>query len=400
MARKSRFKITRFENPSGESAFRVSGSLNGKQIRRNFKERKYAVAERERLEVKRLNGPSDGRFIWAKMTPEQNDDAWAAIKLLKNAGIERTLTDSAQYYIQHFRAPEVDIALEEATKQYLILKENELCNNSISASQFKSLRSRIRRFDGAYAGRLLADIQTQDIEELLAQGNVSPKTWNNDRAYLNTFFEFCIEQRFVSKNPVARVKRFKIKKTRGTAATLSASKSEELLRFIEQYEGHNFQNGNTAGSKGCLVPFFALALFAGVRPDWRYGEISKILPNHINLDTNTIHIEPEVSKNDEKRTIRIQPNLKKWLKAYPLNRYPIIPIRDIQKSLREIRKRHELSHDVLRHTYISMHVGKFRSVGNAALEAGNSESIVRRHYLNVKSISESTKFWEIRPQNT
>ena len=131
MARKSRFKITRFENPSGENAFRVSGSLNGKQIRRNFKERKDAVAERERLEVKRLNGPSDGRFIWAKMTPEQNDDAWAAIKLLQNAGIERTLTDSAQYYIQHFRAPEVDIALEEATKQYLILKENELRSNSI-----------------------------------------------------------------------------------------------------------------------------------------------------------------------------------------------------------------------------------------------------------------------------
>jgi hypothetical protein len=42
-----------------------------------------------------------------------------------------------------------------------------------------------------------------------------------------------------------------------------------------------------------------------------------------------------------------------------------------------------LTHDVLRHTYISMFVAKFRSMGEAALQAGNSESIIRRHYLDL-----------------
>ncbi len=397
MSKKSKFKITRFENPSGELAFRVSGSLHGKQIRRNFKARRDAVAERDKLEVERLNGASDGRFIWAKMTPEQHDDAWAAIKLLQNAGIKRTLTDSVQYTIQHFRTPEVDMVLGDAIKQYLISKEKELFTNSISISQFKSLRSRLRRFDGAFGERMIAEIQAQDIEELLARENVSPKTWNNGRAYLHTFFEFCATNGFASRNPVAEIKRYKIKKTRGTADSLSAKKTAKLMRFVENYAGHEFKNGTTAGVKGCLVPFFALTLFAGVRPDWHYGEISKIRPSDVILDTDTIHIEPEVSKNDEKRSIRIQPNLKKWLEAYPLDKFPIIPIRDIEKSLREIRKLHDLSHDVLRHTFISMHVGKFRSVGDAALEAGNSDSIIRRHYLDVIPKYEAERFWSIVP---
>jgi hypothetical protein len=39
----------------------------------------------------------------------------------------------------------------------------------------------------------------------------------------------------------------------------------------------------------------------------------------------------------------------------------------------------------MRHTFISMHVAKFRSLGEAALQAGNSEAIIKKHYLDLKS---------------
>ena len=57
-----------------------------------------------------------------------------------------------------------------------------------------------------------------------------------------------------------------------------------------------------------------------------------------------------------------------------------------------------ITHDVLRHTFISMFVAKFRSVGEAALQAGNSEGIIRRHYLDLKSKEEAEEFWGILPQ--
>ena len=66
--------------------------------------------------------------------------------------------------------------------------------------------------------------------------------------------------------------------------------------------------------------------------------------------------------------------------------------------LRELRKKFNIGHDVLRHTYIFMTVGAFRSVGDAALQAGNSESVIRKHYLDLKSVEGADDFWRILPK--
>ena len=65
---KQRFKITRFINPSGSEAWRLSGTLNGKQIRKNFKSRNDAVAERQRLSIRYLNEQSEGQTVWTTLT--------------------------------------------------------------------------------------------------------------------------------------------------------------------------------------------------------------------------------------------------------------------------------------------------------------------------------------------
>lgn len=47
-----------------------------------------------------------------------------------------------------------------------------------------------------------------------------------------------------------------------------------------------------------------------------------------------------------------------------------------------------------------MTVGAFRSVGDASLQAGNSEAVIRKHYLDLKSTEEADKFWGIVPAGT
>ena len=46
-----------------------------------------------------------------------------------------------------------------------------------------------------------------------------------------------------------------------------------------------------------------------------------------------------------------------------------------------------------------MFVAKFRSMGEAALQAGNSESIIRKHYLDLKSPAEAEQFFSILPKH-
>ena len=157
------------------------------------------------------------------------------------------------------------------------------------------------------------------------------------------------------------------------------------MTYVENYRG------------GALVPFFALCLFSGIRPCLRTGEILKLRPEHVRLDTGVIHIEPEVSKVRMKRNVTIQHNLAVWLQAYPLNRYPVI-VPALQKHRAKVAKLFGLSHDVMRHTFISFFIAKFRSMGEAALQAGNSEAIIRKHYLDLKTPSEADEFFSIRPQ--
>jgi hypothetical protein len=86
------------------------------------------------------------------------------------------------------------------------------------------------------------------------------------------------------------------------------------------------------------------------------------------------------------------------LSAYPLEKFPIVPA-NLQHLREKAVEKFDLSHDVMRHTFISMFVAKFRSIGEAALQAGNAEAIIRKHYLDLKEAAEAEAFWSILPKH-
>jgi len=61
--------------------FRLSGTLNGERIRKNFKKREDAVAERQKLTIRFLNEEPDGQTIWTTLTKEESHDAITANSL-------------------------------------------------------------------------------------------------------------------------------------------------------------------------------------------------------------------------------------------------------------------------------------------------------------------------------
>jgi hypothetical protein len=124
----------------------------------------------------------------------------------------------------------------------------------------------------------------------------------------------------------------------------------------------------------------------------------RLQSEHVRLDEGVISIDTMVSKVGEPRKVAIHPNLAAWLRAYPIERFPII-IPNLQKYRARIAKQFNLTHDVMRHSFISYFVAKYRSLGEAALQAGNSESITRRHYLDLKTAAEAEQFFGILPKN-
>jgi len=383
MSHENSFTVSRFENRNGVTSWRLAGWLQGVRIRKNFKSREEAAVEKAALEIKALQAASGLRSIATALTEDQVREAEATFRRL--AGKPCSLTQYMDFALANFRGNEPGVRLADAVEKYLALKTKDETRTLLSFRQLRSIRHELTTFLTRFPSAVLREFTVPGLMEYLERGAVSLKTYNNRRGILSTFFKFAFRQDWIATNLIEKTPHHRIHHRRGSAATISAQKAEELMAYVE-----GFQNGK-------LVPYFALCLFAGIRPCMSEGEISKLKPEHVRLDTGVIHIEPEVSKVRMKRLVTIQPNLAAWLKAYPLDRYPINPA-NTKNYRKEVMTTFAIGHDVLRHTFISMFVGKFRSMGEAALQAGNSESIIRKHYLDLKSLAEAELFFGILPK--
>ena len=235
------------------------------------------------------------------------------------------------------------------------------------------------------------EIGTGDVEAFLRGlrakdgGAAARKTWNNARADLHTFLGWCADKqrRWCAENPASAVAKFKL--GRGVPHVLTVAQARELMAYAASYEG------------GAMAKYFALALFAGLRsgPD---GELLKLARHPeraklLDLARGVIHVQPEISKTHQYRQTTIRPALHQWLTRFEGEIWPT----NADRMTKHIRARFALEHDVLRHSFFSYVVGAEKSVERAALEGGNTEGILRRHYLNLTNTDEAEDFWRILP---
>ena len=384
MSQASQFIISEFTNPSGEIVFRVTGWLDGTRIRKNFPTRAEASAERQALEIQRLQAETGIRTTATRLTDDQLHEAEAAFRRI--AGKPRPLSFYLDYTLANYREPENLKPLSTAIEDYKLSKAHEHEQGQLSAPQLARIGWDLKRLDEHFPKRSVAELTLPAIVAFLEKGRPGMKTYNNRRGIVSTFFKFAFHRGSIAENPMPKVPHYRIRRKRGSAVTLSTAQAAELMEHFETFEG------------GRWIPYFALCLFAGIRPGVPDGEITKIRPDDVNLETGIISISADVSKVREPRRITMQPNLAAWLRAYPLSKFPIV-VGNFKKRREKFRDRFNLSHDVLRHTFISMFVAKFRSIGEASIQAGNSESIIRRHYLDLKSTEEGAAFFAITPKH-
>ncbi len=379
----TKFAVSRFENRNGVTSWRVSGWLHGVRIRKNFPTREEAAAEKGTLEIRAAQIAVGLRPALTFLTDAQLRDAEAVFGRLE--GRPRDMGFYVDFALANYRAPEHEKPLVDGVKLYLEVKTKECERDMLSRRQLRSIRNELDSLARLFPKATVSQFTAPIVRTYLERGDPTLKTYNNRRGLLSTFFKYAFQHEWIASNPVEKTPHHRINHHRGSAVTISAERAAELMRYVEGVHD------------GALVPCIAIPLFAGVRPCIRYGEISKLQAESVRVDTGVIHIEPEVSKVRMKRLVTIQPNLAAWLRAYSLGEFPIIP-RNATNMRADLFKKFGLTHDVLRHTFISMFVAKFRSMGEAALQAGNSETIIRRHYLDLKTPAEAEAFFGIMPQ--
>lgn len=365
---------------------------DGKWKRKQFKDR--AKAERFAA-LKRVELENKGRkqqMVLSPLTEEQHAEALQAFDSLGSA---YSLKSAVEFFLKHHRAPDYTIPVKDAAKAFLEEKERD----GLRQRSLDSIKSTLDHFATSSRNPNVHEVTKQEVEKFLrglrkrdGKTKASRRTWEIHRTALNGFFAWCSEEDAISnrpytfENPMTNVRRFTSRQVREEQSktgiiTTSPDDVRRLLTAAMRWR------------EGKLLRAYVYLYFAGLRPQSELLPLSELEGKLVNLKTRIITIPAHIAKTKHDRQVQISENLAAWLEVAPK---PIIPP-NFENLNRRFRKKFKLSRDETRHTFISYHVALHRSVGDAALQAGNSESIVRRHYLNQYPREEGEKFFGLVP---
>lgn len=387
--------ITFVRNRSGSTSFRVTVTIGGRQRRRHCLDQEDAEAQQRQWEMERIHGAAASRPKITALTVTELREAEAAMQILKGSGL--TLLDCVRGALRGDstvqKASTTKVSFKDALEKFETAKKGH-----ISVSQADSYHYRGASFlEHIGSTKQLSEITSDDIitwiESKGEQGHpVAKKTWNNYRNDMSAILSWCMAppRRWMEKNPAAEVVKYNKRSLGGAGPErLSIQSARELMAAAEV-------------EKPEWVTYFAICLFVGIRPDVRKGEMAK-LARCVARDgwdryylEGSLHLSKEITKTGEPRSVTFPDNLKAWIASYPPTPESLRP--GEPKEISAFRQRFKVPPDGLRHTAVSAHVAKHGSFAIAAVEFGNSETIIRRHYFKRMSATEAEEFYAIVPQ--
>ena len=258
--------------------------------------------------------------------------------------------------------------LSESVGDYLTLRVSQNLRKSSSSQISTNLKLMVSKF---------SPIKCDKITTTMLEGWFSERQWKRSTidgviAKIGPFFTWCIREGWCSKNPVRGILRPKADDSEPVIFTVE--EVERLMKAAHQDEPS-------------LIPYLALGIFAGVRPE----EIRRLTWNDIG--EHEIIIRGFKAKTRKRRLIQIAPNLMTWLSLGG----PIPPV-NRRRKLDRIRSITGVpwGHDIMRHTFASYHLAMHGSADKTSVQLGHRDTdMLIRHYRTIVSKAKALRFWSV-----
>jgi integrase len=270
------------------------------------------------------------------------------------------------------------------------------CNDIDRADEtLRGIRYGRNSLKAVFAGKRILEITTEDIRNHLDGLKVSKRRKKNILTRWSQFFNWSVKNRYASENPCAAIT---IKPDTKRVVVFKPEEAQTLMELCE-----------TKFPKMTL--FFALALFAGLRPD-DDSEAQSLVWEDIDLETRTIFIHAAKTKVNEDRSVPIEDSLYHWLtihrpaKAKGLvtestnfkKRRQAVHIAMGYRAQGENEEAGAWPQDITRHSYCSYSLAMGLTKGVVAERSGNSPKIIKKHYKQVVPKSKGLAYWSILPK--
>jgi integrase len=390
------FRIVEFSNPSGGTAYRVTGwTLEGERIRQNFKTHLEAVTRKQELETQTANLETAGQTVFTRLNATEVNDAEGALSVLRTAGHD-SLRQAAEFFIRNWRDPLKRIATVEAVRTFMA--EKTAANRR--RRHLDSLRQDLDRLVEKFGRKPVHELTKSDLLALIEAENRAPRTQNHIRDRFHNFLGWCVKNGYAPENRAALIEKKSV-----DAGEIVVLTNDLVKKLLEAAVG--FKDGK-------LVPYIALATFCAIRPD----ELARLSWEQIDLKEKQVTITASAAKKRGRRVVDMPENCIPWLRAHATRRTPIRGAnwrRDfesvkelcgfgspaLEDATEEEKKRKAglkvWPQDVLRHTGISCHYRLHEDEGKTAAWAGNSPDMIHTHYRALVSAKDAAAFFEIVP---
>lgn len=227
------------------------------------------------------------------------------------------------------------------------------------------LRKELQAFAEKHARLEITSLTEPMLEDWITRSEPGPRYFNNRLATWKTFLNRCRDWKYLpagDKHPGELIKPKRLADK--TPEILSVRQCKQLLDVVPED----------------LLPYLAVGCFAGVRP----FELMRLKWEDFIWERKYLHVRAEVAgKTSQERFVPLQDNLLKLLAPWRNSTGKFCETHSREKlSLlaREKKILHAWPMDVMRHSFCSYRLAQTQNIGQVAEEAGNSPTIIRRHY--------------------
>lgn len=235
------------------------------------------------------------------------------------------------------------------------------------------LEVQVRSFCRMFGDRPCSDIQTGDVQVWLDSGSQAATSKIGMLTRIRTLFAFAVSRGYASTNPAKAVDKPKV-----VDAPPSIVTPGEARRIMEA--AREIEPG--------LVPYFALCLFAGLRP----SEARRITPEEIR--EGYVEVKAAKSKTRRRRLVTINDTLRAWLALG--GEFQPINWRKRFSAIVKAAGFAEWPADCMRHSFVSYSLPVHGSA-RTAQEAGHSEAVLFAHYRELVTAAQTAEFWAVLP---
>ena len=367
------------------------------------------IRAKQRKLTKRAEKRGDSVVTLSHLSPAERAAIAQAVETIRKAGGRvEALADAAQSFAS------IQLTGAKKTVAEIVQEHLALLEKTARPATVRDRRWNLEAFAKQYGGELAAAITPTMINAFTLEIPKRPTQaarWRSVRA----LFNFAVAQGYMDEPPTERAKKIK-QEIPDEISVLSPAEVQEVMRRALQMEPR-------------LVPYLAIGIFAGLRPE---NELGRLDWDKINLKSRTITVTGKNAKTKKKRAVPISDNLAAWLETVPEGEraggiyYYRRALRRVlgQEQAAKAEKRAELEaqaaregrklsgptpdetpapevlrwgQDIMRHTFGSYRQAVIKNINQLCEEMGNTPHIARTHYLDPPDAETAAEFWAITP---